>query len=163
MAKLPRRKFLHLTAAAALLGMPRIASARDYPTRPLHLVSGFPAGSAADIVARLVGQPLSKRLGQAVVVDDRSGAGGSIATEAVIRAAPDGYTLLLATVANAINATFYPNLNFNFVRDAAPVASIGGGDYVVVLNPAVPAKSIPDFIIYAKANRSEERRVGKEC
>ncbi len=148
-----RRHFLHLAAgAAALPAVSRIASAQTYPTRSVHIISGFPAGSAADIVARLAGQPLSERIGQPVVTEDRPGAGGSLAAEIVIRAPPDGYVLLMATVANAINATLYPNLNFSFVRDIAPVACIGGGDYVMVVTPSVPAKTVAEFIAHAKAN-----------
>jgi len=151
--KLPRRKFLHLAAgAAALPAMSRVASALDYPTRPVRVIVGFPAGSAGDVVLRLVAQPLSQRIGQPVVTEDRPGAGGTIATESVVRAQPDGYTLLLANNANAINAALYPNLNFNFIRDIAPVALIGGAEYVMVVNVSVPAMTVAEFIAYAKAN-----------
>jgi tripartite-type tricarboxylate transporter receptor subunit TctC len=151
--KLPRRKFLRLAAgAAALPAVSQIAWAQTYPSRPVHLISGFPAGSAADIVARLVGQPLSERIGQSIVTEDRPGAGGSLAAEIVVRAQPDGYMLLMATVANAINATLYPDLKFSFVRDIAPVACIGVGEYVMVVTPSFPAKTVPEFLAYAKAN-----------
>ena len=151
--KLPRRRFLHLAAgAAALPAMSRIAKAQTYPTRSVHIISGFPAGSAADIVARVVGQPLSERIGQPIVIEDRPSAGGNLATEIVIRSPPDGYVLLMATVVNAINPTLYPDLNYNFVRDIAPVACVGGGEYVMVVTPSVPAKTVVAFIAYAKAN-----------
>jgi tripartite-type tricarboxylate transporter receptor subunit TctC len=151
--KLPRRQFLYLVAgAAAFPAVPRIASAQSYPSRPVHLISGFPAGSAADIVARLVGKPLSERIGQSIVTEDRPGAGGNLAADIVVRAPPDGYVLLMATVANAINATLYPDLNFSFVRDIAPVACIGRGEYVMVVTPSVPAQTVAEFIAYAKAN-----------
>jgi len=151
--KLPRRQFLHLAAAAAALpAASSIALAVDYPTRPVHLVVGFPPGLAADIIARLVGASLSERLGQPVAIDNRPGAGSNIATEIVATAPPDGYTLLQVTAANAVNATIYDNLTFNFIRDVAPVAFIGRGAFVLVVNPAVPAKTVPEFIAYAKAN-----------
>jgi tripartite-type tricarboxylate transporter receptor subunit TctC len=151
--KLPRRRFLHLAAgAAALPAVSRIARAQTYPTRPVRIIVGFPAGQATDSVARIMGQSLSQRLGQQFVVENRTGAGGNIGTEAVVKAAPDGYTLLLATLPNVINTTLYSNLNFDFIRDITPVASIGGGAYVVVVNPSVPAKTVPEFIAYAKAN-----------
>jgi tripartite-type tricarboxylate transporter receptor subunit TctC len=151
--KLPRRKFLHLVAgAAALLAMPRIAYALDYPSRPVRFVVGFPAGSATDIVARLIAQSLSEQLGQQFIVDDRPGAGSNIAAEAVVRADPDGYTLLQVASPNAINATLYDNLSFNFVRDIAPVAGIMRYPYVMTVNPSFPAKTVPEFIAYAKAN-----------
>jgi tripartite-type tricarboxylate transporter receptor subunit TctC len=151
--KLPRRKFLHLAAgAAALPAMSRIASALDYPTRPVRFVVGFPAGSATDIVARLIAQSLSGRLGQQFIVDDRPGAGSNLAAEVVVRAEPDGYTLLQVASPNAINATLYDNLSFNFIRDIAPVAGIMRYPYVMVVNSSFPAKSVPEFIAYAKAN-----------
>ena len=137
---------------AALPAVSQIAWAQTYPSRPVHFISGFPAGSAADIVARLVGQPLSERIGQSIVTENRPGAGGSLAAEIVVRAQPDGYMLLMATVANAINATLYPELKFNFVQDIAPVACIGVGEYVMLVNPSFPAKTVPEFIAYAKAN-----------
>jgi tripartite-type tricarboxylate transporter receptor subunit TctC len=151
--ELPRRKILHLVAGAAAGAVAqRFAWAQSYPTRPVRIISGFPAGSSTDILARLLGQPLSQRIGQPVITEDRPGAGGNLATEIVVRSPPDGYTVLMAAVANAINVTLYPNINFNFVRDVAPVASIGSGDYVMVVNPSVPAKTVPEFIAYAKAN-----------
>jgi tripartite-type tricarboxylate transporter receptor subunit TctC len=151
--KFPRRKFLHLAAgAAALPALSRIASAQTYPTRPVRIVVGYAAGGSADIVARLIGQPLSERLGQQFIVENRLGAATNIATEAVVRAPPDGYTLLLVTPANAINATLYEKLNFNFIRDIAPVASIDREPTVMVVNSSFPAKTIPEFIAYAKDN-----------
>jgi tripartite-type tricarboxylate transporter receptor subunit TctC len=151
--ELPRRRFLHLAAgAAALPALSRFAWAQTYPSRPVHIIVGFAAGSGADILARLIGQWLSERLGQPFVVENRTGAGTNIATEAVVRSAPDGYTLLLVTPANAINATLYENLNFNFIRDIAPVASIMRTPLVMVVNPSFPAKTVPEFIAYAKAN-----------
>jgi tripartite-type tricarboxylate transporter receptor subunit TctC len=154
--KLSRRNFLHLAAgSAALPVISRIAWAQSYPARPVHWIVGFPPASGPDIAARLVGQWLSERLGQQVVVEDRPGAGGTIATEGVVHAAPDGYTLLCATSANAVNATFYPKLKFNFIRDIAPVASVGNIPFVMVVNPLLSAKSVPEFIDYAKANPSK--------
>jgi tripartite-type tricarboxylate transporter receptor subunit TctC len=151
--KLPRRKFLHLAAgAAALPVLPRIARAQTYPTRPVRIIVGFPAGFAADIAARLIAQSLSDSLGQQFVVESRPGAGSNIAADAVVRAIPDGYSLLLVTQTNAINATLYENLSFNFIRDIAPVAGIGAAPFVMVVSPLVPAKTVPDFIDYAKAN-----------
>jgi tripartite-type tricarboxylate transporter receptor subunit TctC len=151
--KLLRRRFLHLAAGAAVLPVvSRRARAQTYPTRPVRIIVGFSAGQALDSIARLMGQSLSERLGQRFVVENRPGAGGNIATEIVVKAPPDGYTLLMVTTAHAINATLYANLNFNFIRDIAPVASIGGGPYVMVLNPSVPARTVPEFISYAKAN-----------
>ena len=151
--KLPRRHLLHLAAgAAALSALSRIARAQAYPTQPVRLIVGFPAGGVADLYARLIGQWLSEHLGQPFIVENRAGAGSNLGTEAVVRASPDGYTLLQVTSANAWNATLYNNLNFNFIRDIAPIASIGGGAYVMVVNPSVPAKTIPEFIVYAKAN-----------
>jgi tripartite-type tricarboxylate transporter receptor subunit TctC len=151
--KLHRRLFLHLAVgAAALPTLPRTASALDYPARPVHIVVGFPASSGPDIVARLVAPWLSERLRQQFIVEDRPGAGSSIAAQDVANAPADGYTLLMATGANTINATLYPNLNFDFVRDVAPVAIINGAPFVMAVNPAVPAKTIPEFVSYAKAN-----------
>ena len=150
--KLSRRKLLHLTAgAAALPTATRFASALDYPTRPVHLIEGFGAGGATDIVARLTGQALSERLGQSFVVENRAGASSNIATEAVVRASPDGYTLLLISISNAINTTMF-KLNFNFIRDIAPVASIVRVPYVMEVHPSVPATTVAEFIAYAKAN-----------
>ena len=151
--KLSRRKFLQLAAgAAALPAMSTIASALDYPTRPVRFVVGFPAGSATDIVARLIAQSLSGQLGQQFIVDDRPGAGSNLAAEVVVRAEPDGYTLLQVASPNAINATLYDNLSFNFIRDIAPVAGIMRYPYVMVVNSSLPAKTVPEFIAYAKAN-----------
>ena len=154
--KLPRRKFLHLAAgAAALPATSRFAWAQAYPTRPVRIIVPFPAGQATDTIARLVGQSLLERLGQPFIIENRPGAGGNIGTESVVRATPDGYTLLLVGLPNAMNATLYKKLNFNFIRDIAPVASIGGTPYVMVINPSVPAKTVPEFIAYAKANPSK--------
>lgn len=152
--KLPhRRQFLHLAAgAAALPGVSRIAKAQTYPARPVRIVVGFPAGGPFDTIARLMGQWLSERLGQPFVVENRPGAGGNIATEAVVRAPADGYTLLLANVANATSATFYDKLNFNFIRDIAPVAGIVREPLLVEVHPSFPAKTVPEFIAYVKAN-----------
>ena len=150
--KLPRRSFLHLVAcAAALPAVSRFAWAQAYPTRPVRLIEGFGAGGAGDIVARLIGQSLSERLGQSFVIENRSGAASNIATEAVVRASPDGYTLLLITTANALNATMF-KLNFDFTHDIAPVASIVRVPYVMEVHPSVPAKTVAEFIAYAKAN-----------
>jgi len=150
---LPRRRFLHLAArAAALPALPRIAWAQTYPTRPVHLIVGTVAGATPDIDARIIGQWLSERLGQPFVIENRPGAGTNIATEVVVRARPDGHTLLLITTANAINATLYDNLNFNFIRDIAPVASLVRTPLVMEVNPLVPAKTVPEFIAYANAN-----------
>jgi len=149
----PRRRFLHLAAAAAALpAMPQAASALDYPARLVRFVVGFPAGSATDIVARLVAQSLSARLGQQFIVDDHPGAGSNLAAEVVVRADPDGYTLLQVASPNAINASLYNNLSFNFIRDIAPVAGIMRYPYVLVLNRSLPAKTIPELIVYAKAH-----------
>ena len=151
--KRSRRVFLCLAgSAAALPALPRFASALDYPTRPVHLVVGFPAGLSPDILARLVGQPLSERFGQQFIVDNRPGAASNIGTEVVAHAAPDGYTVLLTISGNAINATLYTHLNFNFARDLTPVAAIGRTPFVIVVNPAFPVKSVPEMIDYAKAN-----------
>jgi len=151
--KLPRRKLLQLAVgAAALPAVLRFAFAQSYPSQPVRMIVGFPAGQAADSLARIVAQALSQRLGQQFIVENRPGAGGNIGTEAVVRAAPDGYTILMEVMtSNAINATLYPNLNFNFIKDIAPVAIIGGGAYVMTVNPSVPAKTVPEFIAYAKA------------
>jgi tripartite-type tricarboxylate transporter receptor subunit TctC len=145
-----RRRFLYLAGAA--IAAPAAAWSQTYPARPLHMVVGFAAGGGADIIARLIGQSLSERLGQQIVVDNRPGAGTNIATEVVVKAAPDGYTLLLANSPNAINTTLYDNLSFDFIRDVAPVASIGRVPLVMVVNPALPAKTVAEFIAYAKAN-----------
>ena len=151
--KLPRRTLLRLAAGAvALPALRRAAVAADYPARPVHIVVGYPPGAAPDIVARLLAQWLAERLGQQFVVDNRPGAASNIGTEIVTKATPDGYTLLVAVSTNAINATLYSNLSFNFVRDLVPVAGIGLTPFIVVVNPQFPAKSIPELIAYAKAN-----------
>jgi tripartite-type tricarboxylate transporter receptor subunit TctC len=151
--KLPRRQFLHLAAgAAALPVLPCIARAQAYPSRPVRIVAAFAAGGGVDITARLIGQWLSDRLGQPFVVENRPGAGGNIGTEAVVNAASDGHTVLLATVPNAVNATLYEKLNFNFIRDTAPVAGIIRVPMVILLHPSVPATTVPELIAYAKAN-----------
>jgi tripartite-type tricarboxylate transporter receptor subunit TctC len=151
--KLPRRAFLRLAAgAAAFRGAPRIAKAQTYPTRPVRLIVGFAAGGGADIMARLIGQWLSERMGGSFVVENRSGAGTNIATETVVNAAPDGYTLLLATSSNAFNATLYHDLKFNFLRDIAPVAGVNREPHVIEVNPSLPVHSVPELIAYAKAN-----------
>jgi tripartite-type tricarboxylate transporter receptor subunit TctC len=147
---LPRRRFLYLVGAA--IAAPAAAWSQAYPVWPIHVVVGFAAGGGADIMARLIGQALSERLGQQIVVDNRPGAGTNIATEVVVKAAPDGHTLLLANSPNTINTTLYDNLSFDFTRDVAPVASIGRVPLVMVVNPALPAKTVPEFIAYAKAN-----------
>ncbi len=151
--KFPRRRFLRVAAgAAALAAAPRIAGAQTYPTRSVRLIIGYTPGGSADLTARLVGQWLSERLGQPVVVESRPGAGTNIATEAVVHAPPDGYTLLLVAPANAINATLYEKLNHDFIRDIAPVAGLIRFPNVMEVNPSVPAKTVPEFIAYAKAN-----------
>jgi tripartite-type tricarboxylate transporter receptor subunit TctC len=150
---LPRRRFLQLTAGAAALPLVcRIAAAQAYPTRPVRIIVGFASGGNLDIIARLLGQWLSERFGQPFVVENRPGAGGNIGTEAVVRAPPDGYTLLLVGTPNMINATLYEKLKFNFIRDIAPVASVDRVPLVMEVNPAFPANSVPAFIAYAKAN-----------
>jgi tripartite-type tricarboxylate transporter receptor subunit TctC len=151
--KLPRRTFLHLSAGTvALASVSRLARAQSYPTRPVRILVGFVAGGAADTLARLAAAWLSERLGQQFIVENRPGAGTNVATEAVVRAAPDGYTLLFVTASNAINATMYRHLSFNFIRDVAPVASLVRVPNVMEVNPAVPAHTVPEFIAYAKAN-----------
>jgi tripartite-type tricarboxylate transporter receptor subunit TctC len=151
--KLPRRQFLQLAAGIAILPTVfRTAWAQTYPTRPVRLIVGFPAGTSADIVARLMGQWLSERLGQPFFIENRPGAASNIAAEVVVKAPPDGYTLLWVTSANAISATVYDNLNFNFIDDIAPVASISRDPLVMLVNPSFPAKTVPEFIAYAKAN-----------
>jgi len=151
--KLLRRKFLYLTAGAAAFPVAtRIASAESYPSRPVHIIVGFPPGGATDINARLIGQWLSERLGQPFIIENRPGAGSNIGTELVVHAVPDGYTVLLAGPPTAINATLYEKLNFNFIRDIAPIASIVREPLIMVVNPSVPAKTVPEFIAYAKAN-----------
>jgi tripartite-type tricarboxylate transporter receptor subunit TctC len=151
--KLPRRRFLHLAAGvAALSAASRIASAQTYPSRPVRLLVGFPAGGNADTIARPMGQWLSEQLGQPFVIENRPGAGTNIATETVVRAPADGYTLLMVGPTQAINATLYEKLNFNFIRDIAPVAGIISTANALIVNPSVPARTVPDFIAYAKAN-----------
>jgi tripartite-type tricarboxylate transporter receptor subunit TctC len=148
-----RRQIWHFTLGAAALPLvTRVAAAQNYPSRPVHLVVTVPAGGSPDIIARLLGQWLSARLAQPVVVENRPGASANIGTEFVVRATPDGYTLLMAMSANAINASLYPKLNYNFIRDAAPVALIGRIPLVLVANPSLPAKTVPELIAYAKAN-----------
>jgi len=151
--KLPRRQFLHLAAgAAALSAVSRFAFAQTYPSRPVRLIVPFAPAGGSDITARLMGQWLSERLAQPFIIENRPGAGSNIATEAVVRAAADGYTLLYVTTANAINATLYDKLNFNFIRDIAPVATISRNTYVMLVHPSMPAKTVPEFIAYAKAH-----------
>ena len=151
--KLPRREFLRLAGATvALPALSRIARAQTYPSRPVRLIIGYPPGGSADITARLIGQWLSERLGQQFVIESRPGAGTNIATEAAIRATPDGYTLFLVAPANAINATLYEKLNYNFIRDIAPIAGLIRFPNVMEVNPSVPVKTVPEFIAYAKAN-----------
>ena len=151
--KLLRRQFLYLVAGtAALPAVSCLAWEQTYPTRPVHLIVGFPAGGPQDIVMRLIGQWLSERLGQSFVIENRPGPSGNVGAEAVVRAAPDGYTLLSVSSPNAINATLYKNLNFNFIRDISPVASIMRVPLVMEVNPSVPVKTVPEFIAYAKAN-----------
>jgi tripartite-type tricarboxylate transporter receptor subunit TctC len=154
--KLPRRRFLQLAAgAAALPTLSGTARAQTYPTRPVRLIVGYAAGGPTDVSARLVGRWLSERLGQQFVIENRPGAGGNVGTELVVRAPPDGYTLLLALSSNAINATLYEKLNFDFIRDIAPVASIMRQPLVMTVNPTFPAKTVPEFIAYAKAKPGE--------
>jgi tripartite-type tricarboxylate transporter receptor subunit TctC len=151
--ELPRRTFLRLAAGgAALAGVSRAAWAQSYPARPVRFMVGYPAGYGPDIVARLVAQSLSDRLGQQFAVENRPGAGSNIATELAVRAPADGYMLLLLTSTNAVNASLYTNLNFNVIHDIAPVARIGGTPFVLVVNPSFPAKSVPELIAYGKAN-----------
>src|SRR5262245_61969669 len=150
---LPRRNFLHLAASvAALPTVSRFACAETYPTRPVRLIVPIAPAGAADILARLMGQWLSERLGQPFIIDNRPGAGNNVGTEAVVRAPADGYTLLLCSVVNATNAAIYDKLNFNFIHDIAPVSGVLRGPYAMVVNPSVLPKSVPEFIAYAKAN-----------
>lgn len=151
--KFPRRRFLQLAAgAAALPALPRVVRAQAYPTRPVRIVVGFPAGGFNDIVARIMAQWLSERLGQPFVIENRPGAANNTGTESVVRSSPDGYTLLLAGLSNATNASLYDKLNFNFVRDIAPVSGILSVPLIMLVNPSFPAKTVPEFIAYAKAN-----------
>ncbi len=150
---IPRRRFLQLAAgAAALPAVSRSASAQAYPSQPIRIIVGFAAGSGSDIFARLMAQWLSERLGQSILIENRPGAGGNIGTESVVKAAPDGYTLLQWVPANAVNNSLYEKLSFNFLRDIAPVAGTARAPYVVVVNPALPVKTIPELIAHAKAN-----------
>ena len=151
--KLPRRQFLRLAAGAAVLpAVPRIAAAQAYPTRPVRIVVTLPAGSSVDIMARAMAQWLTERIGQPFVVDNRPGASGNLGTEVVVRSAPDGYTLLLVNLGNAINASVYDKLSFNFIRDIAPVAWLSRTPVVMEVTPSLPAKSVPEFVAYAKSN-----------
>ncbi len=151
--KIPRRHFMHLAAgAAALPALPRVARAQTYPARPVRIVVPYPAGIAPDIVSRLVAQSLSQQFGQQFIVDNRPGGASNIGTEIVVRAPADGYTLLAVTMTNTINASLYENLSFNILRDIAPIAGLARLPLVVVVNPSVPAKTLPEFIAYAKAN-----------
>src|ERR1700686_4454613 len=153
MKKLPRREFLHLAVGATALTLaPSRARALDYPTRPVHVVAGYPAGAGPDIIARLIAQALSESLGQQFIVENRPGASSNIGTEIVAHAAPDGYTLLTTVSTNAVNATFYTNLNFDFGRDLVPVAGIGRTPFVFAAYPGFAPKTIPELIAYAKAN-----------
>jgi tripartite-type tricarboxylate transporter receptor subunit TctC len=149
---LPRRRFLRLAAAIAIPAVVRVARAENYPTLPVRIIVGFPAGGPTDIVARVIGQWLSERLGQPFIVENRTGAATNIATETVVRAPADGHTLLLINAANAISATLYQNLSFNFIRDIVPVAGISLNPLVMEIEPSFPARTVPEFIAYAKAN-----------
>jgi tripartite-type tricarboxylate transporter receptor subunit TctC len=148
------RQIFRFAAAAAILAFPQAGAALDYPTRPVRIIVGFAAGGVQDIIARLVAQPLSERLGQQFIVENRAGAGGNIAAEMVVKAPPDGYTLLMVGPPNEINATLYDNLNFNFIRDTAAVATIVRAPNVMEVNPAVPTKTVAEFIAYAKTGRA---------
>jgi tripartite-type tricarboxylate transporter receptor subunit TctC len=151
--KLPRRQFLRLAAGAAVLpAVPRIAAAQAYPTRPVRIVVTLPAGSSVDIMARAMAQWLTERIGQPFVVDNRPGASGNLGTEVVVRSPPDGYTLLLVNLSNAINASVYDKLSFNFIRDIAPVAWLSRTPVVMEVTPSLPARTVPDFIAYAQTN-----------
>ena len=151
--KLPRRRFLHVAAGAvALPAVSHLAWAQTYPNRPVRLIAGFPAGGVVDMYARLISQLLSERLGQQFVVENRAGAGGNLAVEATIKAPPDGYTVLMIASNNAWNVALYDNLNFNFIRDIAPIASVYRGSSVLVVHPSFPVKSVPELIAYARAN-----------
>jgi tripartite-type tricarboxylate transporter receptor subunit TctC len=153
MKRLHRRQFLHLVAGtAALPAASRMAWAQSYPSRPVRIIVGYAPGGTTDLAARLIGQWLSERLSQPFIIDNLPGAGSNVATAGAVRAPADGYTLLLASISNAINATLYDKLNFNFIRDIAPVAGIIRVPNVMEVNPAVPAKTVPEFIAYAKAN-----------
>ena len=162
--KLPRRQFLHLAAgAAALPAVSRIARAQAYPSRPVRIVVPFAAGGSTDIIARLIGQWLSERLGQQFVIENRPGAGSNIGTEVVVNAPPDGYTLLLVGASSAINATLYEKLNFNFLRDITPVAGIISIPFIMAVNPSFPAKTVSEFIAYAKGQSGQgQHGVGRQ-
>src|SRR5262245_50578344 len=156
--KLPRRQFLHLAAGAATLpALSGVASAQTYPSRPVRIIVGYPPGGATDAIARLIAQQLSERLGQQFIDDNRPGPGGNIGAETVARSQPDGYTLLLIFSGNAINATFYDKLGFNFIRDIAAVASIARSPFVMEVHPSVPVKTVPEFIAHAKATPGKVR------
>ena len=156
--KLPRRKLLHLAAgAAALPAVSQVARADTYPTRPVHLIAGYPPGGAVDLIARLIGKWLSERLGQSFIVENHAGAGSNLATEEVVHALPDGYTLLECASSNTWNVSLYDNLKFDFIRDIAPVASIYQGFGVLVVRPSFPAETLPEFITYVKANPGKLR------
>ena len=156
MMKLPRRRFLHLAAgAAAVPALSRIARAQAYPAQLVRIIVGFAAGSGSDILARLMSQWLAERLGQTIIIENRAGAGGNVGTEAVVKASPDGYTLLKVVPANTVNDTLYQNLNFNFIRDIAPVAGMVQMPNVLEVHPSVPAKSVTEFIAYLKANEGK--------
>src|ERR1700747_1864267 len=155
--KLARRKFLQLAAYAAAPAMPHVARAENYPTRPIHFVVGFPPGGAGDLIARLVGNALSERLNQTVVIESRAGASGNIATEYVIRARPDGYTLLDVTAINAWNVSLYDNLKFDILRDLVPIVGMYKGPGLLVVHPSLPVKTLPEFIDYLKAHPGDVR------
>jgi tripartite-type tricarboxylate transporter receptor subunit TctC len=149
---IPRRRFLHLASGAALAAMPRAAQAQAYPSRPVSLVVFVPAGGSPDIVARIVGPPLAQRLGQPIVIDNRPGGGGNLALQAVARAPADGHTVLLVATPHVVNVTLYEKLNVNVVNDIVPIASINDDPFVMLVNNSVPAKTVPEFVAYAKAN-----------
>ena len=151
--KLPRRQYLHLSARAAVMpAVSRMAKAETYPSRPVRIIVGFAPGGSTDIVARLIGQWLSERLGQSFVIENRPGAAGNVAAEAVVKSVADGYVLLMGGANNAINTTLYDKLNFNFLRDITPVASVIREPLIMEVNPSVPAKTVPEFIAYTRAN-----------
>jgi tripartite-type tricarboxylate transporter receptor subunit TctC len=151
--KLPRRRFLHLAAGAVSLpAVSRLASAQDYPARLVRIIDGYPAGGVVDIYARLIGQRLSERLGQSFIVENRPGAAGTIGVDSVVRAPPDGYTLLLTSSNDPYNELIYPDVKFNYIRDITPVANIATTSCIMVVNPSLPTRSVPEFIAYAKAN-----------
>ena len=153
--KLARRDFLHLAGAAAVLPAARAARAETYPSRPVRMIIGFPPGSAPDIIGRLTGQWLSDKLGQQFVVENRPGAASNIATESVVRAQADGYTVMIDVLSNVLNASLYDNLSFNFIRDISAVAGVANAPYVVLVTNSLPVKTVPEFIAYAKANPSK--------